>query len=341
MKIAAVLKEIGRGREGARDMGVDQARDVFEAILQGRVGDLELGAFCAAMRIKGEAPHEMEGFLQATAAQQAREERLVGGVAPVVLPSYNGSRRLALLTPLLALLLARRGLPVLVHGMPTEDARVHAFDVFECLGLRPQEGPLVAERGRVKLVSTSTLLPGLATLLEVRRVMGLRNSAHSLVKLMNPCAGRALVVGSYTHPEYAVSMGAVFERMNADAILLRGTEGEPVADPRRMPAVEGFLAGRRSVLRAAPEAGSLREMPALPPPDAASTANWVQAVLDGRAPAPGPLREQVDLLEGWHRQLVADIQSPRAPARQPVGSLVEPTMESPHHEAAADFARSA
>ena len=340
MKLAPILKDIGRGREGARDMDTDQAREVFEAILQGRVADLELGAFCAAMRIKGESPAEMDGFLQATAAEQARLGTQVAGMTPIVLSSYNGSRRLALLTPLLALLLARRGLPVVVHGMATEDARVHAFEVFDCLGLRPQATPLRAEPGRVTLVHTATLVPGLARLLDVRRLMGLRNSAHSLVKLMNPCEGRGLVVGSYTHPEYAVSMAQVFERMGADAVLLRGTEGEPVADPRRMPAVDGFIGGHKFVLRAAPESGSLREMPALPPSDAASTANWAQAVLDGRAPIPGPLREQVDLLEGWHRRLLADAASrmllnpstfagtPSAPAPEPAAAAVTPQAVS-------------
>ena len=42
----------------------------------------------------------------------------------VVLPSYNGARKLPVLTPLLALLLAREGLPVLVHGTATESTRV-------------------------------------------------------------------------------------------------------------------------------------------------------------------------------------------------------------------------
>jgi anthranilate phosphoribosyltransferase len=41
----------------------------------------------------------------------------------------------------------------------------------------------------------------------VRRVVGLRNPGHSLVKLMKPGAGACVVVSSYTHPEYAVSMG--------------------------------------------------------------------------------------------------------------------------------------
>ena len=51
----------------------------------------------------------------------------------------------------------------------------------------------------------------------MRRAVGLRNSAHSLVKLMNPCAGKAVVVSSYTHPEYAVAMAAVFARIGATA----------------------------------------------------------------------------------------------------------------------------
>jgi anthranilate phosphoribosyltransferase len=41
-----------------------------------------------------------------------------------VLPSYNGARKLPVLTPLLALLLAREGLPVLIHGTATESSRV-------------------------------------------------------------------------------------------------------------------------------------------------------------------------------------------------------------------------
>jgi anthranilate phosphoribosyltransferase len=63
--------------------------------------DLEIGAFCLAMRIKGETPEEMAGFLDATyaaaAARAARQRQAV-----VVLPSYNGARRLPVLTPLLA-----------------------------------------------------------------------------------------------------------------------------------------------------------------------------------------------------------------------------------------------
>ena len=114
MGISHYIKEIGRGARGAKPLARAQAADLFGQVLDGSITDLEMGAFCLAMRIKGETPEELAGFLDATHARLARfpaTERPL-----VVLPSYNGARRLPVLTPLLALLLAREGLPVLVHG---------------------------------------------------------------------------------------------------------------------------------------------------------------------------------------------------------------------------------
>ena len=305
MSIAPILREIGRGKEGARAMSFEQASEVFAQVLRGQVSGIELGAFCAAMRIKGETPQEMAGFLQATAqVQQEIGLRIPAGEhLPVVLPSYNGSRRLPTLTPLLAMLLQRRGVPVLVHGMPTEDARVHAFDVFAALGTPMATSSQAPEPGEVSVVHTSTLNPGLAKLLDVRRIMGLRNSAHSLVKLMNPLQGRALVVGSYTHPEYAASMRAVFELVQADAVLLRGTEGEPVADPRRTVALDGFAQGRHTRLQEA-LAGTIAGVPDLPAADAAATAQWTRDVLQGQRSAPVSVELQVEQLVRWRARLL-------------------------------------
>ena len=138
------------------------------------------------------------------------------------------------------------------------------------------------------------LCPGLQRLLEVRRAVGLRNPAHSLVKLMNPSQGKALVVSSYTHPEYALSMAATFELMKSNALLLRGTEGESVADPRRVPRMEAFIAGQRSLLQEA-QAGTLANLPELPTdPDASLTAHYIEQVMAGQIPVPAPIALQVE-----------------------------------------------
>ena len=292
MGISQYIKEIGRGKEGARSLTREQAADLMGQVLDGTVTDLEIGGFCLAMRIKGETPEEMAGFLDAAHARlhQLPENQCT----TVVLPSYNGARKLPVLTPLLALLLSREGLPVLVHGTATEDRRVSSEAVFTALGIsaiQPTE-PLAA--GKLAFVPTARLSAGLKRLLDVRRAVGLRNPAHSLVKLMNPCAGRALVIGSYTHPEYALSMAHTFALTRTHALLLRGTEGEPVADARRTPQMEAFRDGQRHLLQSAQD-GPLTALPDLPrDTSAAATAAYIQAVLGGSLPVPRPIALQVE-----------------------------------------------
>jgi hypothetical protein len=86
---------------------------------------------------------------------------------------------------------------------------VLASDVLERWAFPPQQPQRDGPAAWPIATDRVAACPALKRLLDVRRVVGLRNPAHSLVKLMNPCAGPAVVVGSYTHPEYAVSMAAV------------------------------------------------------------------------------------------------------------------------------------
>jgi anthranilate phosphoribosyltransferase len=292
MGISQYIKEIGRGKDGARSLTRAQATDLLGQVLDGRVTDLEVGGFCLAMRIKGETPEEMAGFLDAA---HARLHRLPDhGHTTVVLPSYNGARKLPVLTPLLALLLAQRGAAVLVHGTATEDRRAFAFSVFAELGVAPaRDVPAALRAGEVAFVPTEVLSPALKRLLDVRRAVGLRNPAHSLVKLMNPCAGKAFIVGSYTHPEYAHSMAATWALTGAHALLLRGTEGEPVADARRTPRMEVFRDGERTEVQAQQD-GPLAKLPSLPDVNAANTAAYIRAVLNGSLPIPTPIALQVE-----------------------------------------------
>ena len=291
MGIAHYIKEIGRGSQGARPLNREQAADLFGQVLDGTVTDLEIGAFCLAMRIKGETAQEMAGFLDAT---HQRLNRLPASSVPtIVIPSYNGARKLPVLTPLLALLLAREGLSVLVHGTATESRRVYTSEVLLALAVTTHTAIQCIAPGNVAFVPTVLLHEGLQRLLDVRRVVGLRNPAHSLVKLMSPVQGKSLLVSSYTHPEYAISMAETLAVMGSNALLLRGTEGEAVADPRRTPKMQGFINGQ-VVEQQAQQDGTLTTLPELPTEiDADTTAAYIRSVLNGVLPIPAPIAQQV------------------------------------------------
>ena len=291
MGISHYIKEIGRGARGAKSLTRAQATDLFGQVLDGQVTDLEVGAFCLAMRIKGETPEELAGFLDAT---HARLEKFPAtDPVLIVLPSYNGARRLPVLTPLLALLVARAGFPVLVHGSASETTRVLASNVLAALGMQALTAIKSIVPGEVAFTPTELLCLGLKRLLDVRRVVGLRNPAHSVVKLMQLGAGNTLVVTSYTHPEYAESMAATFALTHTTALLSRGLEGESAADPRRTAQVDGFVHGRRIALQAQ-QPGTLAAVPGLPTEiDVESTADYTRQVLDGRLPVPDAIAQQV------------------------------------------------
>ncbi|MBT9524513.1 MAG: DNA-binding protein YbiB [Rhizobacter sp.] len=301
MSIAPYIKEIGRGKEGARSLSTEQAHDLMCKVLDGQVTDLELGAFAMAMRIKGETVDETAGFLQAATA---RCLPITTSQPAVVLPSYNGARKLPNLTTLLALLLAQEDVPVLVHGMPEDPGRVTTAEIFHDLGLpiARDAGDVAAawQRREPVYIRTDALCPPLARLLDARWTIGLRNSGHTIAKLLDPCpTGTALRVVNYTHPEYGTMLTEFLQNTVANALLMRGTEGEPVADPRRLPRLDVFIDGfLRNDLSVPAHDGVLRELPVLPRTcDAATTAMYIQSVISGEKPAPGPLMQQVACLQ--------------------------------------------
>ena len=292
MSISHFIKEIGRGKQGARDLTRAQAAELMGLVLDGAVPDLQLGAFCIAMRVKGETAQEMAGFLDAL---DSRLQRIPNdSAAPVVvLPSYNGARRLPLFTPLLALLLSAQGWRVLVHGGNTEDSRVSTQEVMQELGCACLTSVRAISDREVVYAPAELLSPGLWRLLQVRRSLGLRNSAHSLVKMMNPVDGPAVLVASYTHPEYDSSMSETLQLMQAHAMLLRGTEGEPVADPRRLRKTSLFQAGHL-IADHDPQDLAAADNTTYPIGlNAAQTADYLLALLARPERIPAPIQAQV------------------------------------------------
>jgi anthranilate phosphoribosyltransferase len=167
-------------------------------------------------------------------------------------------------------------------------------DVLAALDHPPLTQIRALADGEAAYAPLELLSPALKRLLDVRRAVGLRNSGHSMVKLMKPCTGAAVIVSSYTHKEYAESMSAVFQLEGATALLLRGTEGEPVADARRLPQMDGFIRGRHVALELG-QKGTLTDLPDLPRDiDAATTAAYIRDVLDERRRVPLSMAQQVE-----------------------------------------------
>lgn len=296
MKFNDIIKEVGRGKNSATDLREETAYELYSMMLRGEVPELELGALLIAFRIKGESEAEMLGFYRAMEDCLPELQARPGEPLPVVIPSYNGARRQGNLTPLLALLLARQGVPVLVHGVTSDPKRVASAEVFAELGIKPsatvEEAQQALDKGEVAFLPVEVMSPKLDTLLKLRWRLGVRNSTHTLVKLADPFHGQSVRLSSVTHPEYLERSGSFLRVSGARALLLRGTEGEVYANPKRCPRIVYFDKGEERVLVEAEE-GSVPEIPDLPGAmDAVTTAAWIRQALAGEVPVPHPIQLQ-------------------------------------------------
>ena len=301
LSTARFIKEIGRGKDGARSMTRADACILYSAMLARRVSDLELGAILLSMRIKGESVDEIAGFLDAAEASfEPLDAPADSAFAPVVIPTYNGARHMANLTPLLVLLLAREGVPVLMHGVLEDPSRVTSAEILQLLGVPLAHSVVAAEaqlaRGAPAFMPITALAPQMAALLALRQVLGVRNSTHTLVKIMQPFRQPALRLSSYTHPEYLSMLTAYFAtaapHARGDAFLMRGTEGETVANVKRAQQIDWLHQGQHTTLTEKQATADVQ--PTLPAQrDAATTAEWIRAVLAGVVPVPSAIAQQV------------------------------------------------
>lgn len=263
---------------------------------------MELGALLIAMRVKGESADEVAGFL---AAMQARTAALAAPPGPrtVLLPSFNGARKQANLMPLVALLLAREGVPVLVFGRHDFDSRHSPFELLDALDLPASATPSDVEQrlaaDRLAVAPLQMLNPGLNNLMALRPRLGLRNSSHSLAKLLDPFpAGRGVRVVAVTHPEYLDSMGQALPGLTAGggrALLMRASEGEAYAHLRRKAHLIGFQDGRTAPLH--PADTTDLDWPLSPACAPAENASLIRAMLTGTELVPPRIAEQVAVLK--------------------------------------------
>jgi anthranilate phosphoribosyltransferase len=292
---ATYLKALAQAGNDGRDLAPDDAAGLFGAMLDGGVPELELGALLLALHLKGESPSELLGGYLALCERVHRLEPPAGEVRTVVIGTYGGARRHPNLTPLVALLLRRMGVPVLVHGGLEGRGAVASAYILRELGVLPRgtlgqaQGAL--DRERIAFVPTAVLAPGLASLLALRSRLGVRSTAHLLAPLIDPLPGASVRLVGARGPGELALLRELFLATGEAAIVLLGTDGEPFADPRRRPRIERFADGVAQPLFDEEHA----PVDAAPPEtlEARATAAYIRKVLEGGAPLPLPIANEL------------------------------------------------
>ncbi|ANE48120.1 anthranilate phosphoribosyltransferase [Paenibacillus swuensis] len=204
-----LLKEVGRGKRGARDLTYEEARKAARLILSGEATPVQIGAFLVAERIKMESIEEIQAFVH-TCKEQSQRYPMPGGLD--CSGPYDGRTRTFIATIPTAFVLSACGLPVTLHGSKSLPPKwgITLSDVFSALGVPAGELPsealtAAAEQTSLLFVPAERWCPALAQMRPYREQLGLRTVFNSAEKLLRYSEADYMVTG--------VFHGTVFEKM--------------------------------------------------------------------------------------------------------------------------------
>jgi anthranilate phosphoribosyltransferase len=244
---AQYVRILGKGPNLSRPLTLDEARAAVAMILKGEVEPVQLGAFLCLLRVKTETPEEVAGFSLAV-----RDHLNLPGDFPrpdIDWPSYAGKARNLPLFILAALLLARHGLRVLMHGTEGHTAgRLYTRETLAALGIPAAES--IAQAGKqladtnFAYVPLEVLHPRLLEIFQLKPLLGLRSPLHTVARNLNPFNAKAGLMSVF-HPNYRGVHRDASQMMGLQTMAcFKGDGGEIERRPEKPCLVEGLQDGQ-------------------------------------------------------------------------------------------------
>ncbi len=233
---ARFVQILGRGKSLTRSLNVAEAQEAMGMILAGKVLPEQVGAFLMLLRVKEESPEEIAGFVLAAREAMALPSPLPQ--ADLDWSSYAGKRRQLPWFLLAALLLARNGLRVFMHGTEGHTAgRVYTREVLAHLGIPVaasfDEAAAHLGQRNFAYLPLEHISPELARLIRLRPILGLRSPVHTLSRMLNPFAAPVMLQGIF-HPGYmSIHQGAALVLGQPHMAVFRGEGGEIERRPNK------------------------------------------------------------------------------------------------------------
>jgi anthranilate phosphoribosyltransferase len=196
--------------EARTTLSREQARDLMQQILDGKLTDLELAALLGAFAARGETASEIAGFVDVmrTAVTpipltDAERRNLVDtcGTGGDASGTFNISTAAALVAAATG---ATSGCNLMVakHGNRAVTSQTGSADVLEALGvpvdLSPDQAAATLRSHRFAFLHAPSLHPAMKAVMPVRRALGVRTIFNVLGPLTNPAGASAQVMGVYS-----------------------------------------------------------------------------------------------------------------------------------------------
>lgn len=228
---APFVRILGKGKQGARDLTREEAREAMHLLLSGQALDSQLGAFLMLLRHKEESPAELAGFTEAVRASLNVPDLQVD----IDWPSYAGKKRHLPWYLLAAKALAAGGVRLFMHGGGLHTAgRLYSEQLLDLLEIPLchdwQAVAQALDNRQPAFMPLGDWCAPLQQMIDLRNILGLRSPIHSLARLINPLGARC-GLQSIFHPGYQESHREASRLLGDCALVIKGEGGEIEVNP--------------------------------------------------------------------------------------------------------------
>jgi len=223
------MKEVIGKLLNRQDLSLGEAEDTMDAIMSGKATAAQIGAFLAALRMKGESVAEIAGCARSMRRNAVRVP--INREGPIVDTCGTGGDRSGTfnISTVAAFVVAGAGMAVAKHGNRSVSSRCGSADVLEALGvnlqLTPEQvGHCIDEIG-IGFLFAPNFHPAMKHAIGPRRELGARTVFNILGPLTNPAFATHQLLGVYDPTLTEVMANVLAEMGSKAAYVVYGAGG--------------------------------------------------------------------------------------------------------------------
>lgn len=210
-----------------KDLDQTQTQEVFELIMTGEATPAQIGAFLAAIRVKGETPEEIAGAAQVMRALSTKVEVSHPNLVDTCGTGGSGTKLFNISTAA-AFVTAAAGAKVAKHGNRKMTSFCGSADVLEAAGVNLELSP--------EQIATCVMDVGVGFMFApahhsamrfagpVRQEIGVRTMMNVLGPMTNPAGAKRQVIGVFS-AEWQRKMAEVLKLLGSEHAMIVHSEG--------------------------------------------------------------------------------------------------------------------
>ncbi len=203
----------------------EESAIVLNQIMEGGVNHSHISALLTALKMKGEAPSELAGFVKAMKEKSLKLDHNLERVMDVCGTGGDNSGTFNISTAA-AFVVAAAGVPVAKHGNSSVSSKCGSADVLKSLGVNIHL-PVDASRKALEEIGITFLFapqyhPAMKYVAPVRKELGFKTIFNILGPLSNPADTKIQLVGTFNE-DTAIKMREALNFLSAERFAFVNT----------------------------------------------------------------------------------------------------------------------